>query len=154
MEATAEECAHEVIEVVPTIMRAMRAEFRSHRGSDLSVPQYRAMIFIRRNPGSSLSDVADHLGITPPSTSKLVDGLVVRGLVERRTSLNDRRYITLALTGQGSELLEISFEETQAAFAQRLACLSPEERLIIARSMRLLRPVFSPAEKKELVRER
>ncbi len=146
MDVISEECAHEIIDVIPLIMRVMRAEFRSHRGSDLSVPQYRAMGFIRRNPQASLSGVADHLGITLASTSKLVDGLVERKLVDRKTSASDRRFITLVLTKQGSDLLEVSFRETQAAFARRLACLSVEEQAIVVRSMRALRPIFSTPE--------
>ena len=84
MDVSTEECVREVLEVIPIVMRSLRRQFRSHRGNDLSIPQYRALMFLQRNPGASLS-IADYLGITPPSTSKLIDGLVERGFIDRQS---------------------------------------------------------------------
>ncbi len=79
-----DECARQLLETIPQIMRFIRAEMRSHRGHDLSVPQFRTLTFIHRNPEVSLSHLADHLGLTLPSTSKLVDGLVNQKIITRR----------------------------------------------------------------------
>ena len=79
-----DECARQLLDTAPQIMRFIRAEMRSHRGHDLSVPQFRTLTFVNRNPEVSLSHLADHLGLTLPSTSKLVDGLVNQKVVTRR----------------------------------------------------------------------
>ncbi len=145
MQASPNDCAREVLDVVPLVMRSMRAEFRRSRGNDLRVPQFRAMLFINRNPGASLSGLADHLGLTPPSTSKMVDGLVSRELVKRLDSPADRRKITLTLTEAGARLLEASFQATQDCFAEQFSKLAESERLEIIQAMQRLRLVFSPA---------
>ena len=44
----------QVLEVVPTVMRFIRTQMRSHRSLDLSVPQFRALVFIERTDGASL----------------------------------------------------------------------------------------------------
>lgn len=142
---SSEECAHDVLEVVPLVMRSIRAEVRRQRSHDLSVAQFRSLGFINRNPGTQLSSVAKHLGLTPPSTSKLIDGLVERHLVERQPSTTDRRCITLHLTGSGKALLEASYQASKATLSIRLAGLAENDRADIIRALRLLRQVFSDA---------
>src|SRR5215217_7612844 len=91
-------CAAELFEVVPLIMRAMRAEVRRQRAPELSMPQFRALAFIGRNEGAALSDVAAFLGLGLPSTSKLIDGLVEARLVTREIAPGDRRRVCLGLS--------------------------------------------------------
>ena len=65
-------CARELMDTAPKIVQAIRIEMRRGRGTDLSIPQFRTMAFVQRNPDASLSDLADHLGLTlPPSQSWL-----------------------------------------------------------------------------------
>ena len=68
-------CTRELMDTAPQIMQAIRVEMRRGHGSDISIPQFRTLAFIQRNPDSSLSNLAEHLGLTLPSASKLVDGL-------------------------------------------------------------------------------
>lgn len=142
MSALPEEVAREVMETVPVVMRSLREEMRRHRRSNLSVPQFRALAFIRNRPGASLTSLAEHLGLTPASTSKLVDGLVERELVERRESTEDRRRITLTLTPFGFSVWEESFRRTQASIVERLSRLSDAEREQLSAAMQVLRPLF------------
>ena len=100
-------CAQEILEVVPAVMRTIRAELRRHRMADLTVPQFRTLAFIDHKADASLSDVAEHIGLTLPSMSKIVDGLVVRKLVTRQTHPTDRRRMTLALTTRGQTALQV-----------------------------------------------
>jgi DNA-binding MarR family transcriptional regulator len=103
---TAAECAESIVDVVPLVMRAIQAEMRSARTRGLSVPQFRALAYIDYHPGASLSDVAEHVGLTLPSTSKMIDGLVARELVARDVCAVDRRRIALALTERGRSVLD------------------------------------------------
>jgi DNA-binding MarR family transcriptional regulator len=150
MTSSIDKCAQEVLEVVPLIMRAIRAEMRRHRGFDLSVPQFRAMAFLKHYEGASLSDAAEFVGLTLPSMSKLVDGLVTRQLVKREISPSDRRYVTLALTELGQATLQSAYEATQAYLAQRLAGLSTQERTTVEQAMHVLRPLFIQANRRSM----
>jgi DNA-binding MarR family transcriptional regulator len=143
MDASPEECAREMLEVVPMIMRAIRSQMRSHRKPDLSVPQFRTLNFVGRHQGASLSDVAEHIGLTRPSASKLIDGLVERGLVSRKGSLVDRRRVRLGLTNQGRVTLRAAWAASQADLASRVATLPPGEQARIEHAMRTLRPLFA-----------
>jgi DNA-binding MarR family transcriptional regulator len=137
-------CAQEILEVVPAVMRIIRAEMRRHRTADLSVPQFRTLAFIDRNADASLSDVAEHIGLTLPSISKIVDGLVTRKLVARRMHPTDRRRMTLTLTARGQTALQSSRAATRACLAEDLAALSDRQREIVTQALEILRPIFTP----------
>ncbi len=145
MRPSPEECAREVLDVVPLVMRAIRAEMRSHRTPDLSVPQFRALLFLKRNPGASLSAVSDHLGLTPPSASKLVDGLVARGLVARQVSPTDRRRVMLVVTPPGAAILESRRRPRRITSPGRWRKLDDDGRAAVLEGMQALRTLFGAA---------
>lgn len=141
--ASNKETVRLVLEVVPLIMRTVRSEMRSARGLELSVPQFRTLGFVARHPQTSLSDVAEHIGLTLPSMSKLVDGLVARKLLSRSSHASDRRRITLELTARGAMLLQSAHASTQAALVKRLATLNDHERAMVVNAMQILQPLFA-----------
>jgi DNA-binding MarR family transcriptional regulator len=146
MPANIDELIHEFLDVVPMMMRRVRAEFRSHRTPDLSVPQFRALVFTNRNPGTALSPLADHLGLTLPSTSKMVDHLVLQGYLDRQSSREDRRKLTLQITPQGKSILEASYQATQRRLQTLFENLSAQEQEGLLASLRILRTLFEPSQ--------
>ena len=72
------------------------------------------------------------------ATSRLVDALVRRGLVERREHRSDRRVRRLALADDGDALLR-RLERTRAeAQLEVMDRLDPADRALVARAMTLL----------------
>lgn len=147
MVSNLDELTHEFLEVIPMMMRHVRAEFRSHRTPDLSVPQFRALVFTNRNPGTALSPLADHLGLTLPSTSKMVDHLVLQGYLDRQSSKRDRRKLTLQITAQGKSTLEASFKATQSHLQALFENLSTQEQEGLLAYLRILRVLFETRQK-------
>ncbi len=146
MDASVDTIAHEVLDTIPAIMRTIRKEMRSRRRADLSVVQFRTLLFLSRNPRASLSAVAEHLGVTLPTVSKMIDGMVANRMVTRGDSSADRRQVMLALTGQGRKLLEMARGGTQARLAEILAGLTPGEREAVHQVMQLLQRLFLPGD--------
>ena len=136
-------CAQEVLETVPLVMRLIRNYMRQHR-SGLTVPQFRTLCFLSNTPQSSLSDVADFIGLSLPAMSRLVDGLVDKGLIDRRTCRNDRRHVRLSVTPVGETTVAESRQLAQQQLAAVVGQLSPQEQRDVARMMRLVRDVFTP----------
>ena len=135
-------CTHELMDTAPKIMQSIRIEMRRGRGADLSIPQFRTLGFIQRNRDSSLSDLADHLGLTLPSVSKLVDGLVKGQLITRQEAAADRRRLMLVLTGNGEALLNSARATAQENLAKVLGSLTSEDLTTIHRALELLHPLF------------
>jgi len=111
--------------------------------SPAGVGSLEACAFIDGNEGPSLSDVAGHIGLTLPSMSKIVDGLLARKLITREVAANDRRRVTLALTSRGETLLKTAREATKSHLADKLHSLSPADRVLVINALDTLRPIFS-----------
>lgn len=140
--ADLERCAQAVMDAVPPVMRFIRAEMRRHGSPALSVPQFRTLNYLRRHAGASLSEVADHLGVTNATASNMVDRLVKGGLVDRVAASDERRRSVLTLTEAGADLLRVARSATRSQLAAALARLSAEEIDLVSRSMLLLESVF------------
>ena len=143
MPTSPKDTARAVLEVVPLVMRTVRTEMRYAGALNLSVPQFRTLGFVARNPQTSLSDVAEHIGLALPSMSKLVYGLVERKLLIRQSYSDDRRRIMLELTARGDTLLQSAHASTQAALAKRLSALDESERATVVQAMHILHPLFT-----------
>lgn len=142
MSFTPLECAKAILEVTPNIIQAIRFEMRHARDYDLTVPQFRTMAYISRNPGASLSAASEFIGLTLSSMSILVNGLVERGLVDRETSSQDRRRVNLTLTKLGALNFGNVLRTTETRLAEVVTDLTDEERACVVEALELLRPLF------------
>jgi DNA-binding MarR family transcriptional regulator len=143
MTLSPKEAAHQLLEVIPVVMREIRSEMRSRRSPDLTVPQFRTLSFVNRNVGSSLLQVANHLGLTPPSTSKLVDGLISRNMMKREDHPNDRRRVKLTVTHLGEQILEASRQDALTYLSAKLSTINADDRETIVKAMNVLQPIFT-----------
>lgn len=71
----------------------------------LSPIQLRTLIFLNRKKQVNLKEVANFLGVTPPTASVLIDSLVKKFLVKRLSSptKGDRRLIIITITNKGKK---------------------------------------------------
>ena len=142
MPTTAQQCAHEILDVTPNIIQAIRVQMRAQQHHDLSVPQFRTLNFLSRYPGSSLSAVAEHIGLTLPTMSVLIEGLVQRELVDRTADVRDRRRVLLTLTPEGKLLHTEALDAAATWLAALLEPLDENERATIVQALEMLRPLF------------
>jgi DNA-binding MarR family transcriptional regulator len=97
-------------------------------GSELTFLGWRTLVVV----GSSteqprLSDLADRLGTSRPSTSKLVRRLARRGLVEAVGDAKDRRGVRVGLTAAGLRLHHAVVDRRRRLFEESLAGAGLEE---------------------------
>jgi len=142
MDSPARQCAREILETVPLVMRFIRDQVRQCRTAGLSLPQFRALIFLSRAKNSSLSAVAGHLGLSLPAMSRLINGLVDDRLVERQLVSTNRRQIALTLTARGGAMVEKARGEIRSQLAGSLKNLPAAEQKTVQRAMRVLHKVF------------
>ena len=93
---------------IPRYLRALRrAVERAEGPGRLTMPQVRCLQAIACSPtGETLtSKLARHMGVSAPSVSSMIDGLVERSLVERLPNPSNRRQVRLLMTEEGRELL-------------------------------------------------
>jgi DNA-binding MarR family transcriptional regulator len=109
------------------------------RIGEASLVQLRALTVLSELPGANLVQLAEGMGVTVSTTSRLVDRLVTAGLVERRPSELTRREISISLTPVGEQVLErydgmrvssLRARMEQLGARQRKAAFQALERLV------------------------
>ncbi len=135
-----------VMDTVPAVMRRIRESMRRHGPPSLSIPQFRALGFLDRNPGACLSELSEHLGVARPTASVIVDRLVQRRLVLRNDNPRERRRVVLRLTPDGVELLRQARSATRAWIATLLTGLSDEDLQRMVAGLALLAGAFQARE--------
>ncbi|MBR8840041.1 MAG: MarR family transcriptional regulator [Stigonema ocellatum SAG 48.90 = DSM 106950] len=141
---TSQECAAKVMETIPLVMRMIRTDMRVQGSTTLSVPQFRTLAFLDRNPGASLSELAEHLGVTRATASATIERLVQRNFVHRNNDPEERRRIVLNLSEPGRQHLEQAREQTRGQIAHLLNQLTEGQILQIEEGLTLLKQVFEP----------
>lgn len=137
------ESANRLLETIPLIMGTLRHEMRSRRPGEVSVPQFRVLVFLSLHDGANLSDVSNHIGLMRPTMSKMVDGLVRRGWVWRRIPPENRRCVQLGLTADGQAVMKQARDEARRRMARMLAALTAEEQATVGCALDMLCRVFS-----------
>lgn len=135
--------AQQIVDVVPLMMGVIRSRLHEHRIAGINVPEFRALLYINRHDGTSLSSLSAHIGLTLPSMSKLVDGLVDRELVSRNSHAGDRRMICLSLTPRGREELHAAYQFTQRFLMDRMSRLPEEDLRTVSEAMQILQGLFA-----------
>lgn len=78
---------------------------------------HRALYFIGRNPGLSVSELMAILGITKQSLGRVVKDLSAKGLIAQTVGTDDRRERRLTLTDKGQALEHVLTAPQRALMA-------------------------------------
>jgi len=140
--STAVACARSLLNVTPPVIRSIRGMMRSRHLAELSVPQFRALVLLSRNPCVSLSVVADYIGSSLPAASRMIDGLVTRQFVQRTRGGGDRRCVSLELTAHGRAVIDDAYSASEQQLAVQLGGLSAAEHRCVIDGLDLLARVF------------
>lgn len=73
---------------------------------ELTLAQWRALVVLGRGDGLRVGEIAQAVGMSLPSTSRLIQRLERRGLVTTERDQSDRRATLVRLTESGKEVRE------------------------------------------------
>ena len=119
--------------VLGRLVRRLRAEHRFPLSHGTVLGR------LEREGAQSTSDLALAERVRPQSMAQTLADLEADGLIERRPDPSDRRRMLIELTDQGREALERDRRNREGWLAQAIAdTLSPEERTILARAVKLM----------------
>ena len=111
------------------------------RELDISMPQLRALFFLRDEDEVSVGRLAELFGMGLPGASLLADRLVRSGYVERRADPADRRRVLLRLTRVGDRLVGDLREGSSSQLHRWMSALSPDDLAALSRGWRALAEV-------------
>jgi len=102
--------------------------FRRLHELQLAPSHLRALRALHHQTPLAMKDLADQLGLTPPSVTALTRRLVQTGLLARRAHAEDSRVALLELTDAGHALHRALTDEQLRGMQRLLAALSAEEQ--------------------------
>lgn len=108
-------------------LRRSQARGQTNRGG-LTLAQYYLLEQLQGGAALPISQLADAAGITPPTATRLVDGLERTGLLQRTRSDTDRRSVLVSLTDSGQDALERKARKLTDRRMTIYKRLKPEER--------------------------
>ena len=118
-----------------TLRRAvarLQRSFRSTRDPDGPTPaQLSALGTLYREGALATGELAERERLKPQSVTRLVAGLVERGLIERVIDANDRRRLLVAVTPEGRRQLARELERRDERLVRQLARLSAHDRALV-----------------------
>ncbi len=95
------------------LAQANRHISRQFSAEGVSFDQWRLMMALSEEGGSTMGKLADELAINHPTLTKLVDRMVEEALVYRVPDPEDRRKVRMFLSDKGAALLEIQNSRVQ-----------------------------------------
>lgn len=101
--------------------------FRAWGEMGLTTTQLRVLFLIRATPGVTSGELAQTMGVTPPTISGIVDRLVRMELVRREDDESDRRLVRNLLTEHGNMTCSVLQQRAQAFTRRILSELNPAE---------------------------
>ena len=116
----------EVIGAIILASRAMVAiAVRSLAGNpdDVTLPQYRTLVVLTFGGPRRLADLAEALGVSPSTATRMCDRLVRKELVSRTRDELDRREVKLAITALGRTVVSNVIERRRAEASDMLEAI-------------------------------
>lgn len=106
--------------------------------SDISAVQFVTLALLAGEDALTIKRVAEVLGRSVSATSRLLDQLVTRGLVNRSEDTQDRRTKRVSLSESGQAFVQTIEQRRVEAQIAVMSYLSPEERAVVEQAMQLL----------------
>jgi DNA-binding MarR family transcriptional regulator len=86
--------------------------------SEVTLPQYRALVVLAERGEQRVSALAEALDIHPSTATRLCDRLASKNLIHRAASPTSRREVGVGLSAEGSALVELVTKRRRAEIAR------------------------------------
>lgn len=101
----------------------------------VTLAQFRALVLVAARQRTTVSDLADSLGIHPTSATRLCDRLVRKRLIRRVEGTEDRRQTELHLAAAGKRLVERVTERRRQAINEIAGRMSKDDLAAAVRGL-------------------
>jgi DNA-binding MarR family transcriptional regulator len=144
MPSPSQDDTRHIVEALSAVTRQLaRASGGPDDGPPMTATQRLALIEAVNEGPLRLSELAARLGITAPTASRAVDGLVDLGLLERLPDPDDRRAVRIDVTRTGRKHVEERKARVVAALEPAVAALPVQDRARLAALLEWLADALS-----------
>lgn len=100
-------------------------------GAELTVQQWRVLVLVASGPPLRVGAVAERIGASHPSASRLVGRLESAGLVQQDPDPGDRRASRVRATDEGRRVVASVLDRRRALIADGLAHVDPPADAVV-----------------------
>ncbi len=124
-----EEFARKVLEYAPRIMRTLaHQEHNDLTRGVITLPQFWALDYVCRHGPAKMSQLARTLGVSPATTTGLIERLIAQKLLERSNDEQDRRVVWVRIAPKGRAVIRTIREQKIKTLMTIFGKISSEDR--------------------------
>jgi DNA-binding MarR family transcriptional regulator len=118
------------------VLVAIAARSLSDIGEDVTLTQYRTLVVLASRGTQNVAELAEAVGVTPATATRMCDRLVKKKLIVRRSERGDRRQVRLVLTTAGVDLVTTVTQRRRREIERIVATVPEEERDVLVQALR------------------
>jgi DNA-binding MarR family transcriptional regulator len=138
MNTSTRESPDSVIDAVLSASRVLvgvAARSLSDIAEEVTLIQYRTLVVLASRGPQNLVGLAEAVGVTPATATRMCDRLVKKKLVVRQSEQDDRRQVRLALTKKGVKLVSAVTARRRREIEAILSTIAPKEQTVLVQAL-------------------
>jgi DNA-binding MarR family transcriptional regulator len=117
------------------VLVAVAARSLSDIAEEVTLTQYRTLVVLASRGPQNLVGLAEAVGVTPATATRMCDRLVKKKLIVRQSEQDDRRQVRLALTKKGLKLVGAVTNRRRREIVAILSTIAPEEQTVLVQAL-------------------
>ena len=135
---TSSEAPDSVVDAVllaSRVLVAVAARSLADVAEEVTLTQYRTLVVLASRGPQNLAGLAEAVGVTPATATRMCDRLVRKGLIRRRTERDDRRHLRVMLTEKGRTLVDAVTVRRRREIERIMSEIPPEEQVVLIQAL-------------------
>ena len=117
------------------VLVAVAARSLADVAEEVTLTQYRTLVVLASRGPQNLAGLADAVGVTPATATRMCDRLVRKDLIRRRTERDDRRQLRVALTAKGRSLVDAVTGRRRQEIARIINEIPVEQQAVLVQAL-------------------
>lgn len=117
------------------VLVAVAARSLADIAEEVTLTQYRTMIVLASRGPQNLASLAESVGVTPATATRMCDRLVKKELVARTAHRDDRRHVHLTLTKKGLALVAEVTKRRRREIETIVNAIAPDEQIVLVQAL-------------------
>lgn len=117
------------------VLVAVAARSLSDVAEEVTLTQYRTLVVLASRGPQHLAGLAEAVGVTPATATRMCDRLVRKGLIRRREERGDRRLLRVALTEKGRSLVDTVTDRRRRDIERMISEIPPDEQAVLIQAL-------------------
>ena len=117
------------------VLVAVAARSLDDVAEEVTLTQYRTLVVLASRGPQNLAGLADAVGVTPATATRMCDRLVRKDLIRRRTERDDRRQLRVALTVKGRSLVDAVTVRRRQEIGRIMSEIPVEQQAVLVQAL-------------------